>query len=232
MQNLKTQFEVRYSTLLNFKTDYKLIFAPYLKNCEFTVNNSDTIKEYIVLVFKEEKYIIDCRWDRIVFTSEGIRDDLKKSQGPFFTFFEIFEKLKNLDAFGEIKNVLLAEWNLIEYEKSLEEIKKLFRKSFLSDKSFNSTRDLPNEDFSVTFTYGDQNDKFQRCTFGPFVPKKDVANYDLIPITKNLSSEFEGKKGILSESLYFEKTLQANFDSYKKASRSIESFLKEIQSDE
>lgn len=232
MQNLKTQFEIRYSTLLNFNTEYKSIFSPYLKICEFNLHNINTIEEYIVLTFKKEKFSIDCRWDRIVFVSEGIRDDLKKSQGPLFYFFEILDKLKSLPTFGKIQNILLVEWNLIEYDYELENLKEKFRKSFLSNKLLKPATEIPTEDFSVTYTYGDENEKFQRYTFGPFVQKRDIINYDLLPISRKLTTELESKKGIFSESFYFEKTSQGELDSYKKASRTIELFLNEIKLDE
>jgi len=211
---------------------YKSIVSPYLVLSDFNINNTDAIDEYIVLTFKEEKYSIDFRWDRIIFISEGIRDDLKKAQGPLFTFFEIFGKLRALSTFGKIQTYLLAEWNLIEYEYPSEDIKMKFRNIFMSPKIPTKMSGLENEDASVTSTFGDSNKMFYRVTFGPFAPTKDVTNYNLSPISKRLPADIKDRKGIFSESFLYEKTSHADFESYKKASKIIESFLSNIKLDE
>lgn len=228
MKNLKTQFEIRYSTILNFENEYKAIISPYLKFCEFNINNIDSLEEFIVLTFKSEKYTIDCRWDRIILLAEGDREDLKKQQGPFFTFFEIFNKFKDLPTFGKVQNILLAEWNLIEFDHELADLKDKFRKDYLSNKSFSISREFENEDFSVTYTFGDTREKFQRVTFGPYIPDKDIPNYNLTPISKKLNPDLKSAKGILTESFYFEKANDATFDTFKKANKLINNLISEI----
>lgn len=232
MLNLKTQLEIRYTTILNFKTEYKNIISPYLKLCEFNINNVNSIDEYVVLTFKNGKYYFDCRWDKIIFVAEGIRDDLKKAQGPLFMFFEILDKLKKLPSFGQVQNVLLAEWNLAEYDLAIEESKAKFKSTFLSKKIPEFSHGFPNEDFAITTTYGDQNDKYYRFIFGPFVPNKDAVTHNLVPLSKTIPSDWKDKNGIFSQSFLFEKTIQADLDFYKKATRSIGSFLDKIKLNE
>ena len=217
--NLKTQFEVRYTPILNFPEVYKRIFTPYLRLAKFNIFNQNQITEYIILMFENEGYQIDCRFDRIIFVSEGVREDLKKSTGPFLFFFEILQKIKDFGSFGKINNALLSEWNLKEtVGKNNDEIVNDFSKKFLTLNTSFNIQEFPDKDYKLTLEFKNK-DKQLRYEFGPFQYEKDVEGFQLNQITKKEISNYKNYKGLLINATYFENTSDPQFSTYKSFSK-------------
>lgn len=218
--NLKTQFEIRYTPILNFQEVYRRILSPYLRIAKFNIFNQNQINEYIILLFEEDAYQIDCRFDRIVFVSEGTRDDLKKSSGPFFLFFEILQKIKESSSFGKFTNALLAEWNLKTTEKNKDEVVKTFAEKFLKEPINFNLESYPEKDYKVTLEFKNRKDEL-RYEFGPFQYEKDVLNYQLNSVSKKDMNTFKNMNGLLINATYFENIGDPQFSTYKSFSKVI-----------
>lgn len=221
MKNLTTQFEIRYTHILNFSTAYKELVTPYLALCDFSVSNANTLEEFIVMRFDKEGYLIDFRWDRLILLSEGERNDLKKPQGPFFIYFQLFSELKSLKTFGKVINAVLSETALNEDEGNLILIKKKFKETFFLPNYALKYEDF-DEDYSITTEF-EKNGKRLQVMFGPFDYKKDVATHGLSPIYRKKPESFESLRGIFFNSLYFEPLLTVDFDTYKRFTKIINS---------
>jgi hypothetical protein len=228
MKIFKIQFEVRYNAILNFREVYRSIMGRYAKS-EFAIVNENTNSEYIVVKFKKEKYQIDCRWDRIIFLSEGDRSDLDRAQGPLFIFFEILDKLRSQPTFHDITNALITASHLFEVEDTSDNIIKRFKKQYISGVGF----DFSNfsQDYSITHEF-QREDKTFRIVFGPFNYKTDVGNYNLSPVLQLRGENFKDLKGLYIETLYFEKLSMVNFESFLSMKRKIGENITKIKLDD
>ena len=216
--NLKTQFEVRYTPILNFQEVYRRILSPYLRIAKFNIFNQNQINEYIVLQFEEDSYHIDCRFDRMVFVSEGVREDLKKSSGPLFIYFEILEQIKQSSSFGKINNALLAEFNLRTLELTNKELLANFSQKFLTESASFNLADFPEKDYKLSIDFKN-NDNELKYEFGPFHYEKDVFNYNLNAVTRKDIAFFKDLVGIAISSTYFEPLSDPQFSTYKSFSK-------------
>lgn len=221
MINLKTQFEIRYTPLLDFNPVYKSIVAPYLKLCDFTLDGTATYDEKIVLHFKKEKYQIDIRWDRIICVAEGPRADLRKTQGPLFAFFDILDKLRLSPSFGILNNCVLSEVNFKEGGgKTFQEVKENFKEKYLKSESYINVEGFE-DDCGVTLSYFYPPSKTLKIAYGPFNPEKDYSEMKLLPISKVFPLDYQEKHGLVLDCLYIESTQGADIELYRRFSNFI-----------
>src|SRR4051812_39699224 len=103
---LKTQFEIRYTAILDFASRYKSIVSPFLKLSTFSIQDLGMLEEHIQLGFTKDSFTLDLRWDRMIFTTQVKISNLYEKSGPTSSYFEIFERLKALDSFGQVQNIL------------------------------------------------------------------------------------------------------------------------------
>jgi len=228
MTNLKTHFELRYTPILDFNNVYKPIVSPFLKLGQFSIESAGSFEERIGLIFKNEKYQLDIRWDRMIFIAEGPRQDLKKTQGPLFMFFDILSKIRDSPSFGTINNCLLSEINLKEVKgDNFNEIKENFKNKYLSS---TATFNLPGfeEDVAVTLQFADQTGKTFKLSYGPFYPEKNYADMKLVPITNTPPPGYKELNGLLLDCLYFETTSDVNMEVFKRMNNFISSNTERI----
>lgn len=222
---LKTQIEIRFTSLLSFRMIYKPLVAPYTKHCKFEVMNIDTYKEYIVMLFKDEGYLIDLRWDRIIYIADGRKDNLFANNGPLYYFMTIFDKLKAHAEFGEVQNVVFAQWNLLEISETEAKIANNFRKQYLISMPILNDYQY---DLGIAVDYRRKED-LVKLVFGPFRPKTDIETHKLTPISSREVADALKKNGIFSQVISIENYSQPSLSTFKQSDRQIAELLKQIQ---
>jgi hypothetical protein len=225
MKIFRHQFEVRYTPILAFADLYKSVFNKYLKIADFRIQKEGTIEEFIVVRFKKENFQIDCRWDRIIFLSQGDRNDISKPQGPLFKFFEILKELSSDSKFGLIRDAVLSIAYLEEDTGSFEEIVKKFKEKYISNYSF----DLPefSEDYGIMIEFENKGKIFKQ-QFGPFNYKTDINTHNLTPLYDARPEEFKDFSGLIVDTTYYEKIDFVDFDTFKRFERFIFNSSKKV----
>jgi hypothetical protein len=218
MRAFKHQFEIRYTPMLNFNSVYKAFLGHFLRNIEFAIHNEHTKDENVVLRYNRESYQIEFRWDRIIFISEGNRNDLDKAQGPLFNFFEIFDKLCRGDTSVVVLNALVSGSFLIEVDDDVKNIFQRFKNKYIAGVNFDFAGFA--EDYSITQEFK-KDDKLFRAIYGPFDYKVDVKNHILSPILQLPAEYFKQYKGLNVQALYFEKLSAVDFNTFLAMNRKI-----------
>jgi hypothetical protein len=202
MKIFKTQFEIRFSPIINFPAVYRDIVAPYLKSCEYHIVNENSNQEVITMIYTSSNYMYDLRWDRFIFISEGDRSDLIEPQGPLFVYFEILKTLVKHKNFGEIRNAILLDFLLQEYKKEFHEIAEKFVDIYF-------TKEVPVEfksfdkDMAITLAF-EKEKKELRVTYGPFNNETDLEKFGLSPLGKIKNETLKNLNGLLIQFVYYE----------------------------
>jgi hypothetical protein len=212
---LKTQFEVRFTPLLNFNEVYKPLLSPFLRFYQLTINNGP-IADQVILLSKDTSHTIEVRWDNIIFKA-NTKADLKHSNGDFFHYFDILTKLKEANGFHSITSVLLAEWIIKEHGTSFESSLDAFNKRFFTQETVFSLDKYDKKDSSIVLTYASDANNL-KYTFGPFDATKDGQNFRLTEISQTPIEDLKELKkynGLFIEAVYNENRNTANFSTYK-----------------
>jgi hypothetical protein len=223
MITLKTQIEIRYLPILNFKDLYRTLVNPFIKDSKIEFGKINTQEEHIILKFPDEGYLVDIRWDRIVYACDGKKDNFYTANGPLFIFFSIFEKIRGLADFGEILNVLLAQWDLAEADKKEETIIQLFRSKYLQNVPI---VDDYKEDLAIMVDF-ENKENIIKLHFGPYNEKKDVQFFGLAPISKE-NRFLLTKKGVLVNTILTQKTNFADIEVFKRMDKKIQALTSQI----
>lgn len=227
MSSIKTQIEVRYSAILNFRDIYKPIVSPFLKLAKFQIFNADTLQEYIILDFKDEGFSLDIRWDRIIFMCEGEKENLYSANGPMLHFFLILEKLFNDTSFGAITNYILAEWILLQIDQDDDQITRNFKNKYL-DSSVLPETDYGMNDIGIAIDYKEKGNTI-RLEFGPYKSETDIQAYKLrTPFSKEFSNLLT-KKGILVQIIHNEVNSKIDINILRKMQIKNSKLLKNIK---
>lgn len=161
--------EVKYSVILNFDKIAKQMLAPFAKNAlNISIKNENTINELIQLNFIEDGY--SC-----AFSSQGayLWSDIESENlinnhnSPVNLFFDIVEKIKNLDTFGQFESYMFESIFLIESE-------------LLKDKKI-SQKTNKNNDLVIGFTNA-KGDSF----YESYLLKKYYLNFGEDNINNNI----------------------------------------------
>jgi len=213
MLQAKLHFEVSYSKILNFQQESRKILSPYLRLAEVNISNIDTSEEHIVLIFKEENYFIDARWDRLILTYEGELDSVEDFSHITKHFLEILHKVAKLETFGKIINAILARFLINEMEGDDKTVKREFRKKYYTG----NVPSLEGEEEDLAIVIENKKDKdYTKISFGPFDASKDIPRLKLYLINPSLRSNIVEKKGLLFEAIQVTDSSKVDFDTFKR----------------
>jgi hypothetical protein len=227
MLPIRTQLEVRYTHLIDFRNIYKSIVQPYTKLGKWEINNADTYQEYIVLRFEDEGYFIDFRWDRIVFVAEGKKENLFEINGPLIFFQNMIDQLMKLEDFGKITAAILAEWLVLEIDKTEEEVVKDFRERFFGTKLPLAT-DYTFVDVGIIEEFKNVDSEI-KLQFGPFRPTEDIPRLKIQPLLSKNKNVFNDKRGILIQAVITDKDIIPDYNHFRKADRKLLSLIKQLE---
>lgn len=212
--NAKFQFEIRYTYILDFESHYKSILSPYLKLATgMEIHGQNTRNEYIKLLFEEDGFSIDCRWDRMVFVSEDKLDNIKKNQSSLNKiFYEIFETISSLPSFGGVTNyVMVANGIKILENSAFDEIVENFIDQYLTDVASSHFKGS-NKDVAISTDYTRNGIEISE-RFGPYNFKEDISRQKLLPFSKDGdNSDLHSNHGYMIRANFFEDTANIDFE--------------------
>lgn len=208
-----TQFEVRYTHILNFNQIIRETLSPYLRmTTSFNFANQGRFEESLRINFEEEYYSIDCRWDRLIFVCEGDPNRFSRSGSTIKIFWEILQRLTELSTFGALRQSLFVshEINLIDFTYS--EILQKLKDKFLT-KETERIMSEPNE-MAIILEKGSKAKQIT-ITFGPYT-NADNKKYSLFPFKGPTNEETKGKFGTFLKFQVFEDLNKIDTELFKK----------------
>lgn len=209
-----TQFEVRFTQILNFNQVIRETLSPYLRmSSSFNFANQGQFEESIRINFEEDRYSIDCRWDRIVFLSEGNPEIFSKQNSVMKIFWEIVEKLTQVSTFGALRNCLFVSFEINILDLNQTEILKMIKDKFFTQEIENIMKG-PTELAIILEKVS--STKQTTVTFGPY-SKSDNKKYNLFPFKREKSyDDIEGKFGTLLKFQIFDEFTKFDSGIFKR----------------
>jgi len=174
-----------------------------------------TPEEYIVLTFNNEPCAIDVRWDKIIFyTTQNKVSSLFEKNGPSSSFFEIFERLKALDSFGQVKNALLAIWWLNESLTQPQYLEKYVKK-LVNVEGFSL------DDIGIIEEYTNKDKELVKVEHGLFKPDKDLPRFGIA----DADGELKKKSGQFVHLIMVKKSIAPNIEEFRKMNSKLENIF-------
>jgi len=195
------QFEIRYNHILDFSQIARTLIAPYFKlSHSFKIDKQDTLEERITLQFDNDNYQISVDWDRIVIKGNNVLNSFVENNSPVETpFFAILKKLKDLEGFKSVVNLVFVAIYIKELDVKKEELFSKFSDTFLNPRTvdiFSTSNDL------ALVLEEKSKDQETTITFGPYIGSEDLTRRALKPLnignlnnTDFLGIMMEYKKG-------------------------------------
>lgn len=220
------QFEVRYNHILNFSQIARKILSPFVRLTQsIKLENQNTLEERIVLNFENEDYMIIVSWDRIIIKGQGDLGAFTNANSPVETpFFIILEKLKSLEEFGSIQNILFA----INYIKKLDISKDNLVEEFTKKTMKNEVSEiLDNKTDLVIVLETSESGEEKTVTFGPYFGTEELKKRHLIPV-KIENLEDTNFFGLLLEYKHFKLTTDVNFSEFVALTKISNNIIKKV----
>jgi hypothetical protein len=201
MIEIKTQIVCSYGTILNFSDLGRSLMNKYSSIADQRkVENAGAPAERVILVFGDERYYIDCNWERIAFVAQGSRSSFRKEDGKTRFFFDLLDRVSGLDDFTEFEEMHVNSFDLVANTADSPSPPGRFSDIFLS-------QDIPKPDghlddvlILLETTDGDFSVKH---SFGPFRPDSDLGKHDLLVFKApdmELWGDLKSANGLLSKS--------------------------------
>ena len=229
MEFAKIQFELRFSPILNFSTIYREIISPFLKLASgFQINNQGGGNEGIMLLFQEDYFQIDCRWDRLILISEGDTSRFTDKNSSIKYFFELFETFNKLNSFGKLTHYILLVNGINLQEATSDKIIAEFESNYLNKQSIkNIISGNKVDDIMITLEFKNSSENIS-LSFGPFSENTDVEKRSLYPFKTAIYDKVKNKNGIMSEIKIIELVQTVDKNKLLKALETCETYHKKI----
>ncbi len=211
------QFEIRYTNILDFPNVIGEALAPFIQLAtKVDIENEYSHNQKVILNFETDYYTIIVAWDRIIIRINGYNNGLNENNSIIDNpFFEIISKIKDIKAFGVIKNFLYYTYSVNILDVELKELHESFANKYLTQitKKLHPTL----SDSSVIIEQLKDNHQTQ-VTIGPYVGVKDL-NKRGIPIINPSLFDIVEKTGEIVEFKYYEETKSVTFNDYKRIAK-------------
>lgn len=187
MKSLKTQVEVKYTTLLNYSSVVRPLVSSLLSRANINITNIDTSNEIISLSFNDG-FDLEIRWDRLVFVTRSDFSNLIHSNGPLKTFFDLLVAIieNPSNSFGKITNFIFAKWDLLENNENFETNLRVFNEGLVGSES-PLPKDTVLSDIGTIVRFSEGNYRGE-IVFGPYNAKNDINEhrlYDNVSVEHN-----------------------------------------------
>lgn len=176
------QFEIRYTPILDFDMGSKKIVSPFIKLVNsFQIEQENTHRQRISLKFNEDFDTIGVWWDRIFIKTIATDGNFTESPSSFTSLFQpIFEKLKELDSFGNIHTIIFHTIAVKPYVGEIKDIINDFKSEYFTDKIDDFCKDA--QDYGVVIE-SQKNEKHITCNLGPYVGVEDLIKRNIGTLT-------------------------------------------------
>ncbi|AEA43760.1 hypothetical protein [Fluviicola taffensis] len=211
------QFEIRYSPILNFKDVAHTIISPFVPLAtNLGLGNEGTKEERYLLEFNKENYKLTVAWDRIVLRFEGDITTLGNSNSVIEEpFLHLFSKIKEMEEFGKVNDVLLYCILVKEIDKTPSEIYSNFVDKYFTSSAKNILGNA--NDSAIVFERENGNDTVNddvRITTGPYNGLEDLETRKFIP--NFLSTDLFKNPGEMIEIKILRSVSKVNFTLFKE----------------
>jgi len=100
-----SQYEIRFLPILNFNMEVKPVLAGFMKLFDsFNFKNNGTPSEIMELKSLQDAYSIFIKWDALILRIDQNLDQVDSNSTAVQIFFQIYDKLKQLPTFSEVKD--------------------------------------------------------------------------------------------------------------------------------
>lgn len=219
------QFEIRYTTILDFPNVIRTPIAPFVKLAKrINIDNEGSHNERITIAFDDEYYQIIATWDRLIIRYEGDKENLPKNNSIIEEpFFNILGKIRELDNFGEINNILYYSFIIHPIEISKKELLQKFVVKYL-----NNTNKIIDHPTDVAVTLDKNSDSEQiSLNFGPYIGEEDLKKRN-ITVKNPIITEIAKNLGLCCEFKFFNHVKTVSFADYKEITKTEKGFIQKI----
>lgn len=219
------QFEIRYTTILDFPLLIKTPLAPFVKLTKrINIDNEGSHNERITLFFDDDYFQIIISWDRIIFRFEGDKESLPKNNSIVEEpFFNILSKIKQHDNFGEINNLLYYSFFIQPMDITKDNLIKKFTSKYLVN--YHKIIDNPT-DVGITLD-SNSNGKQTSINFGPYLGEEDLKKRNII-VKNPAVTEVSKGLGLCCEFKFFNLTKTISFSDYKDISKIEKQYIQKV----
>jgi hypothetical protein len=223
------QFEIRYSTIINFTSVVRPVIAPFVKLASrVIIDNENLITEKITLIFDDEFYHISVFSDRIIFRCERFDTSDLANNNSFIEepFFNIYDKISQLPDFGTTNSILYFTFYVnTQTSKKIETLRKEFIESnFSSNSCVSMISGLT--DIAVTLEAKEEDGSALSISTGPYLGIEDINKRNFNISDKKLLGELENL-GQIIDYKHFMLTSKANFGLYKGLNRKANTIIRQ-----
>lgn len=196
------QFEIRYNNILDFTQQNRELLAPFVKmSSQVMIQQQKLIDEKIKLSLGEIRdFTITADWDRLIFRSYNSEFYKELAEQNFYVqtpFFDIFDKIKELESYGEVRSILLYIAIVKPINNELDKIIADFTNNHFGEeikKNF--------EDFSDAAIVFDQDHEGKKVTIshGGYTGLNDLRNLqiEMSDVPPSILMEYENIVGELA----------------------------------
>jgi hypothetical protein len=215
MIEIKTQIVFSYEAILNFSSFGRKLMTKYSRFAnQRKIENTGAPAERVILVFGDERYYMDCNWERISFVAQGSRESFRKENGKTRFFFDLLGRIAGLSDFTEFKNMTISCSDLAE--KPDEGTYRLddFTSYYLSSEALEAEGELEDVLLVLESTSGSYT---VNHSFGPFNPESDIKKHDLLVFKgpdMQLRDRLEEANGLLSKAEIIYEGVDMNLDRF------------------
>lgn len=182
------QFEIIYEPILNFHQVYRKAMSPFSRLADSTeILDIHSLKETLHLEFHEEKFDIFCNLESLLFrTQEDLSRFTKSAQSPIRVFYEILDKFREFDTFGNVKSYTMT----VEYLNPLltENVNKNFTTDFLKKNRFGDYQDGIYAGISFSKQKGSRRQDILVSTYNEQIRSEQLQNS--FPIDKSAAFRY------------------------------------------
>lgn len=175
----KLQFQVKYTHIMSFKDIIRNELASYIKLADaFGISNENTYEEAIKFDFHTSQISVECTWDNILLTAEGVFENFNSNINQFEIFFKILESIKENKNFDRVKSFVYVLNAVKGNEKDNISIE---QNKIMNNYINGNIGDLLPQwnDFALTIEKK-KEDGFESVNLGPF-DQSDIKKHDLLP---------------------------------------------------
>lgn len=211
----KITYNISYIHILTFREHYKSIIAPYFEYepLRYGIDDENTRNESIRLIFENEGFIIHAKKEGLLFMYEGEISDVKKNNPIIDIFFEIFEKIKNIDGFAKTKrHELITDAVAIVEEEAIHNYPNYLYNPFGKLKEYATIFEFEKEAKKIRFQFGNFSDS-------------DIKKQNISPLNTDFNKELIGKIGLMCQVNIKEDITNSSFTKFKNVLKESETII-------
>lgn len=207
------QFEIRYTKLLNFSTSIQEAIAPFIPMAiDIQVDSEDSNDCKYNLIF--DGYNIFVSWDRVIIKYDGEIKKLRENNSIIDEpFFNLFSKIKELQAFGNVINCLCVSIIINHTGKNETEIVDEFIDKLLVKANTDKILSKPSD--VCIILNKDIDEKQISIQYGPYIGVEDLKKRIVLPQNREVLQRLD-KFGEMAEVKIFETLKTISFAKYKE----------------